>query len=211
MRRLALTSAASSSPPQQALTRFARNRPVHGNAGAHNWKPSGALLSQRSEETQHCCGSDVGSVLEHLHGITLGKHPLAFGRCQLKNSLWFVPFEPKVYLISHISQCCYISSSLPTPVPLTRTRNYRVADCVESFCLNVSQNHSDSGSVSQSVPQHCRNCLRIARLVAGFPRSDPSIPGGSVSGLERSFFLPDDDCAREAVGLLLRAAQPVNR
>lgn len=114
---------------------------------------AGALLSQRvraqrSEETQRCCGSGVRSRLFHLNGISLGKHPLAFDRCELKSSLWFVPSEPRVYLIPHISQCCYISSSLPclhppfvfhhrstgNPFPLTR---------VESFNPPVSQNYPD--------------------------------------------------------------------
>lgn len=188
MRRLALTSAASTSPPQQALPRFTRNRPVRSNAGAHNWKPSGALRSQRvraqrSRETQHCCGSDVRSILAHLHGITLRKPPqMQTEKQPVVCCFWAkgLPHLPYFTVLLHFLLFAMSPPAICFPSPLnwesSPSCNYRVADWVESFCLNVSQNYSDWGSVSQSVQQHRRNCLRIARLVAGFVRSDTIDP-----------------------------------
>lgn len=191
-------------------------------AGAHNWKPSGAFISQRvraqrSEETQHCCRSDVRSV----HGITLRKLPLAFDRCW-KPACGLFLFSQR-FTSSHIfrsaatfPRLCHVSTrhlfSITTQLGIqSRSHAAAIVELQIEWNQNVSQNYSDWGSVSRSVPQHCRNYLRIARLVAGFVRSDTIDLGGGSIRIWRSFFLSDDDCAREAVGLLLRAAQPVNR
>lgn len=156
MRRLALTSAASTSPPEQALTGFARNRPAHSNAVRGLDIPARESTAVRGNPTLLWVGCRERSGASAWNRPQKSP-PLACDRCGLKPSLWFVPSEPKVYLISHISQRCYISPSLPclhppfgshhhstgNPVPLTRSCNYRVADCVESFRLNVSQNCPD--------------------------------------------------------------------
>lgn len=117
---------------------------------------SQSVRAQRSEGTQHCCGSDLRSLLVHLHGIIIRKHP----QMQTGNKLVFCFcffFPPKGYLIAHISDCRSISSSslhwvrptfvshhhvIGNPVLLTCGSNYRVTHKVEGF-LPKKKNDSD--------------------------------------------------------------------
>lgn len=182
--------------------------------------------AQRSRETQRRRRSVFWSIQVHLHGIPVRKHPL-----WTENNPAVCSYYPKVYLISHTLNYREISSSLLCHVStrhlfpiitqlVIQSRSHEAAIIGlqimwNHFDKNMSQNSCDGGSVCPHPHGNCVGFFFENRLIGGWiwlgytPAPLMLLGGGRLRSL--AVILTVWWCAREAVGLLLRAAQPVNR
>lgn len=116
-----MTSMASTSLSESVFTRFTRNGRLlrtqqHGRRRVHTWQLSLIYRGHYNPERESTAVRGNPTLLwvrslVHLHGITIRNTHLP-----LRNANWKwacgLFYSSKVYLISEISACCYISSSL---------------------------------------------------------------------------------------------------
>lgn len=176
----------------------------------------------------------VGQISEAFRCICM-KSPPENTQFELTTTLWFVLMTQR-FTSSHIlwitttfPLLCHVSTHhlfliITQLVILSRSHEaaiiadffLQIADFVESFLQNMSQNYCDGGSVSLSAWKHVRYFFKNRFLGAWIwlLHSSTTDAAGGSGGRLRSLavILTVWWCAREAVGLLLlRAAQPVNR